>query len=394
MIPPSYIFLKKFPLNLSGKTDRASLLQIKQSLPAVRSQQAGTSVLLRLFRRLRTRLQSNPQHRQSIEAVTALAVETAWRRILPHAPLDKDVSWTDSGGDSLGMLHLLLRLEQALDRKIGFDLLSSEMTQRELIGRLLEENVAAKSDSSLPIVHLVPGILGDDPSLASLRRQFQSRVRFEMVELPGLETGGVILRSLQETVRLVAQEIQERQPTGSIILAGYSFGGMIAFEAAKQILECGRRVALLIVLDAQTQIVPGDRFAERLESEKTFFFRIRGPVLKLAEFDFARRALLALVHLLGSSKRISDFHRLLQTYFRFELGLSWRPATVAVPAVIVLSEAFGPVNRLQWTRLLPNGSLVEIPGTHKEVLASRSLAVYKPILLDFIAGAASNDSTA
>jgi len=392
MIPASYIFLKNFPLNLSGKIDRVSLLQVKQPLPYTGSQQVQPSVFSLVFRRLKGWLQGRAHERQSNKAVTALAVGTAWRRTLPHAPFDHDVSWIDAGGDSLGMLQLLLRLEQSLGRKIGFDLFSSEMTQRELIGKLLEDDFVAESSSSLPVVHLIPGIYGDDPALASFRRAFDGMVRFELIEPPELDADAAILRSLEETGRRFAREIQERQPTGSIILAGYSFGGAVAFEAAKQILEDGRRVALLIVMDTPIHVEPDGDFFERASRETSFYSWLRRPIVELVELDTARRALLPLARLLGF-QRMSDFRRLLLRHFRLEASESWRPVAFSVPAVIVLSDAFGPVNRAQWTRLLPGSVFVDLPGTHSEVLASQALASYKPILLKSISKAASNEAT-
>jgi thioesterase domain-containing protein len=392
MIPPSYIFLKKFPVNLSGKVDRVSLLQIEQPLPSTVPRQAQPSVFLALLCRLQARLQGRAGQGQSIEAATARAVETAWRRTLPHAAFDHDVSWTDAGGDSLAMLQLLLRLEQALGRKLGFDLLFSEMTPRELIGRLLQDDVAAEPGSSFPIVHLVPGISGDQPALANFRRAFAGMVRFALIEPPELKADGATLRSVKATGRSVAGAIAERQPTGSIILAGFSFGGAVAFEAAKQLLEDGRRVALLMVLDTPIYVGSDGSF-ERSPSEKSYYAWLRKPLLKLLEVDIARRGLIPLASVLGCLN-LSDFRRELLRHFRIDALQSWRPEAVSVPAVILLSEAFGPVNRAQWTRLLPAGTVVDIPGGHTEVIASRALALCEPILLKAIVGAASGEATA
>jgi thioesterase domain-containing protein len=45
------------------------------------------------------------------------------------------------------------------------------------------------------------------------------------------------------------REITAFQPQGSIQLAGYSMGGIMAYEVARQLLASGRRVGMLLLLD-------------------------------------------------------------------------------------------------------------------------------------------------
>lgn len=393
MIPSSYIFLQRFPLNLSGKIDRVRLFEIEPPPPSPVSNPVRPSAFSAAFCRLRKRLQGRARRGQTAKTTTARAAETAWRRTLPNAPSDPELSWTEAGGDSLAMLQLLLRLEHALGRKLGFDLLSDEMTLTGLIGRLQAGDSVSGSGASVPVMHLVPGLLGDEPDLASFRRAFNGAIRFELIEPPELDADGAVLRSLEQTGRRVAREIEERQPTGRIILAGYSFGGAVAFEAAKQIMEDGRRVGLLIVLDTRISPEPGDGLSGRSENEASHYFWAKLPLLKLAERDAARHALLPLVGLLGN-RIMTDFRRLVLRQFRFEAGKSWRPTALVVPTVIVLSEEVGTVNRSQWAALAPGCTFVDLPGGHHDLFAARALALYKPILLDAISGADSNAETA
>ncbi len=45
-------------------------------------------------------------------------------------------------------------------------------------------------------------------------------------------------------------EIKKQQPYGPYFLGGWSFGGMIAFELAKQLSEAGDQIALVIMFDS------------------------------------------------------------------------------------------------------------------------------------------------
>ena len=44
--------------------------------------------------------------------------------------------------------------------------------------------------------------------------------------------------------------IRSRQPDGPLALVGYSIGGLLAYEVARQALEAGQRVDWLGILDA------------------------------------------------------------------------------------------------------------------------------------------------
>jgi thioesterase domain-containing protein len=55
------------------------------------------------------------------------------------------------------------------------------------------------------------------------------------------------------------QVLREAQPRGPYFLAGYCFGGLVAFEMAQQMVQAGDRVGLLAVLD----IFPGPRRRSR-----------------------------------------------------------------------------------------------------------------------------------
>jgi non-ribosomal peptide synthase protein (TIGR01720 family) len=68
----------------------------------------------------------------------------------------------------------------------------------------------------------------------------------------------------QTTIEELAAEyvdaVRSLEPTGPYLLAGYSFGGVVAFEMARQLTGAGEEVALLAILDQP--VSPGDEAAE------------------------------------------------------------------------------------------------------------------------------------
>ena len=63
------------------------------------------------------------------------------------------------------------------------------------------------------------------------------------------------------------QAIQKIQPDGPYFLLGYSFGGIIAFEMARQLVSQGKEVAFLGLLDIRCPLIPeiNAPFFERLD---------------------------------------------------------------------------------------------------------------------------------
>ncbi|PLB49342.1 BcPKS20, polyketide synthase [Aspergillus steynii IBT 23096] len=57
------------------------------------------------------------------------------------------------------------------------------------------------------------------------------------------------LPSVQGMAASYTAEIKRRQPKGPYLLGGYSFGGIVAYEAVRQLLEAGDEVEKLILLD-------------------------------------------------------------------------------------------------------------------------------------------------
>lgn len=355
MIPAAYMVLDRFPLTVAGKIDRARLAQAAMgSLQAKRS-----------------------WRRRGTLSATARAVHQAWHRTLPQdrddgeGP-DPDVSWAEAGGDSLRSLQLLLRLEQALGRRVTFDLISPEVTPRELTRRL-------QADLADPIVtaeltmFLVPGLLGDEPILADFRRAFGPSLRFEVMEPPELGTPGTVLGSLHETGRWVAHHIAQRQPNGPVILDGYSFGAAVAYEAAAALLSAGRTIELLVVLDAPlaelgTTLVP---------DEVQWYKRL---LLTWVRNDLRRRVLLAVLGRIGPLT-MSRVRRPLLGSFRNAALLAWRPATLRVPGLVVLSQDSSAPARTRWTQLVPLLTLIELPARHRALFSAGSMDVLRHAVL-------------
>jgi thioesterase domain-containing protein len=332
-------------------------------------------------------------------------VREAWTATAP-LPFDAGQCWGDTGADSLATLTLLLRLEKSLGRKLSFDLIHADITATGLAQSLSAELQASTGEQERPAsVFLVPGVFGDEPRLADFRRACDG-IDFEMSSLPEPTEPAAMLRDIPATGRFVARAIVARYPAGEIVLAGYSFGGSVAFEAARSLIAAGRRVVLLVVLDTllwQENIAAPNTGSMpqrwslmsrlRAAAANGRLFRAwrylrwrhrREILLRLSEFDLPRRLLWAAAKAVRPDT-IPGFRRLILTRFRGDAIDQWRPAPLPVTALFAASNECTAEMLDKWRTLLPAMEVVHIDAAHLEIFTPQSLKTLVPAFEDAVA---------
>ena len=158
-----------------------------------------------------------------------------------------------------------MRLVNLISREIGVDLGVSAVflhpTPRRLAaaiagisrsaplagsGPLVALN-SGKAESPLFLVHAIGGTVS---AYAPLGQELADTFRVYGLESPALSDGGAVASSLADLVTDYVQRIQAVQGAGPYALAGWSMGGVIAFEIAQRLEQAGADVGLLVLLDA------------------------------------------------------------------------------------------------------------------------------------------------
>jgi pimeloyl-ACP methyl ester carboxylesterase len=143
----------------------------------------------------------------------------------------------------------------------NLDLIRCQFRSRWLVDRLVLVNSAIDSLES-PTVLLFPGLGGDDQELAALRSGTSQALRCLTVEYPDwteiytkpIDLNGLIGHCVARVNALV--------PHGSLRLAGYSFGGTMAYAVAVALAKSGRDVARLALLDSPAACLHKPALAE------------------------------------------------------------------------------------------------------------------------------------
>ncbi|TYC75466.1 amino acid adenylation domain-containing protein [Stappia sp. BW2] len=258
MVPSVWVCLERLPKTVSGKIDRHSLRR-----PA--SADGGTTGQIRAPRdRLETRL---------LEIWSEVLGRSAQER-----PLDIDEDFSEAGGHSLLAVRLLSRIQQAFNCTLSVSDLALAGTvaaqaqllrQRGLMagtsGRdsdppetvplmvsLRQPDPGAKPVTEAPLflIHPVGGALSCyQPLLDALPRD----ISVYGLRAEGLEPGETCpAESLEELAARYCQEILRQQASGPYRLCGWSFGGVVAYEIARQLRQAGEEIAFLGLVDSFT----------------------------------------------------------------------------------------------------------------------------------------------
>jgi acetoacetyl-CoA synthetase len=125
------------------------------------------------------------------------------------------------------------------------------MPQKQTGASRFNPLVLLKSGIGAPlfIVHAVAGVVME---LFPIGKLVRSQRPVYAIQARGLDGADAPFDSLTEMASYYADSIRDVQPHGPYILAGYSFGGVVAFEMAHQLSTTGEKVALLALLDSYT----------------------------------------------------------------------------------------------------------------------------------------------
>jgi acetoacetyl-CoA synthetase len=125
------------------------------------------------------------------------------------------------------------------------------MPQKQTGASRFNPLVLLKSGIGAPLF-IVHGVAGVVMELFPIGKFVRSQRPAYAIQARGLDGADAPFDSLTEMASYYADSIRDVQPHGPYILAGYSFGGVVAFEMAHQLSTTGEKVALLALLDSYT----------------------------------------------------------------------------------------------------------------------------------------------
>ena len=212
------------------------------------------------------KIQSNvvPQGNSSADE-TELVIAGIWEEYLGLGKYRSDDDFFDSGGDSLLAVMMLERLRGRFGLELTGDVLIGRSTLGQLADYIREQlrNRSTKASGVEPeyAVRLKPGSSSCPPLFLCHPGAGHLYFYLDLVkhlDIPGAVYGieAMGLRATEQplpTIEAIARhhlrQIRLIQGRGPYWLGGSSFGGMVAYEVAQQLLALGEEVEFLYMVD-------------------------------------------------------------------------------------------------------------------------------------------------
>ncbi|WP_437534492.1 alpha/beta fold hydrolase [Sorangium sp. So ce726] len=158
----------------------------------------------------------------------------------------------------------------------------------------------------------VSGLLGLATGLWPLACFLGDERPFYALQAPGLDGKERPLQHVEELAARYLQEIRKVQPKGPYIVGGYSSGGLVAYEMARQLRAQGQDVSRVVLLDTML-LESAARFTEASRSASIFELiemlrLIRGEPAALSYDDLSGMSSSAQIELLRESLKRSSLH--------------------------------------------------------------------------------------
>ncbi|MBZ4423289.1 non-ribosomal peptide synthetase, partial [Myxococcus sp. RHSTA-1-4] len=231
MVPSAFMLLDALPLTPNGKVDRKAL-----PAPEARTEPAHAYV----------------PPRDELELLLA----RIWEELLGAGPIGIRSDFFELGGHSLLAMRMMSLIRERLGRSLPVVSLFQSGTLEELAARLRE----APGHLS-PLVPLTTGgsrrpffcvhpVSGNVLPYLELARALGPEQPFYAFQSPGIEGERAPLETVEALAARYVEELRTVQPSGPYRLGGWSLGGVVAFEMARQLEQRGERVEQLVLIDA------------------------------------------------------------------------------------------------------------------------------------------------
>lgn len=261
------------------------------------------------------------------------------------------------GGDSLSGLRICSRLKDMLgcDVVLGdlfrhpvLHAFASSLSRMDHVQRWSNLTPIRLSGGALPFIcvhadegnYTLPRLMDKDRPFIGFMHQ-------------GEDGSGMRYQTIKSMARHYVSELLEARPEGPYILAGFSTGGVVAYEMAQRLQAMGRSVPLLVLFDAR-----GPKFQWWRYATRTKISDLRGDLLRPRCERYLEKGL-PIPYKLRNFYIINTYRRALERY---------RPMPYGGPVLLVRSEqrSHEPAG---WDGLL-NGNLTTtvVRGEHLTIL--------------------------
>lgn len=231
MVPHIFHVLEKMPRTLNDKIDRVALLEYKSTSDNIEEYTAPRSNEEKL-------------------------VAAIWQEILKIERIDIFSNFFEMGGHSIMAVNVMIKIEKETGIRIPLSALFQHSTVEKFAKLLNIENeistdhlVPIKPNGSKTPLFMIHGAGLNILNFANVIHHFdddQPIYGFQGIGPNGYENW---FESIEAMAACYIDSMLKVNPKGPYAIAGFSFGGVVAFEMARQLKEQGKTVSIIALLD-------------------------------------------------------------------------------------------------------------------------------------------------
>jgi phthiocerol/phenolphthiocerol synthesis type-I polyketide synthase E len=343
-----------------------------------------------------------------------------WQNLLGVKEVGILDDFFELGGNSLLAVNIVSDVDRTMGKRIPLASLIQAPTIQQF-ARLIGEEQSKPSWSSLVTFNSS----GSKPALFLMHSHGGNVLEYELLvhrlgkERPlyalqarGLDGNIVEEPRIEEMASHYLKEIRSIQSHGPYYLGGFCFGGMLAIEAAHQLISQNQEVALLILINAATKEYPnyyrGTTPVHRLLYSLAYRISLEldslaglTPRIKYAQILTRLRRLRDVINARGElllEKYLEKFHRRMRkhsmTFYLERLGIfhsrafeiyNPKPYDGKVLLIAAKRQPLGihPDHLLGWKGLLTGEVQVrEVPGFRQNMMDEPNVEILAPIIKD------------
>lgn len=265
MVPSWIVAVDDLPLTSNGKLD-------EKALPAPEAA-------------------AGPQRPLTTETEHRLAL--VWSEVLQAPVTDADADFFALGGHSVLAVRLLAKVRAAFDVRLPLAELFEHSTLSRMAIRIEAKEqagtwqpvVVVNAEGSLPPLVCFHPVGGNVLCYQALAETMGADQPVYMVQAYGLEEGHPLLPTVEDMARAYLDALCAVLPEGPLSVAGWSFGGVLAYEAAALLRGQGRDVRAVMLFDA---VAVPDPIRELLRKDEADYLASLFSELKLVDAETLR----------------------------------------------------------------------------------------------------------
>ena len=384
MIPVIFVLLDEMPLTLTGKVNR-------RVLPKPEKITISEDKILA------------PRNEIEVQLVNI------WEEVLGVHPVGIKDDFFKLGGHSLLAARAIAQVEKTFDCRLHLTAFTEEATIEKMAEIIQNEDsviaipsvVQLQPKGNKPPFFCVHGVGGHVVRFKLLSEHMSPDHPFYALQSRGLDGLHSPFLKIEEMAAFYIDEIQNVQPAGPYLLGGFSFGGFVAYEIARQLLCKGKEVALVALLDTRASKAP--RFSASLSGTQLLKYNLKNLAHKTGfHLDNMRR--LPVVEMPGylvkrNNNPIPQDDFVDETIDDPSLPVEFREVMAANNQALdayALGRYSGKVTLFKsidhgrgiyygWGNLAEGGvKIYEVPGTHTGIIEEPNVQVLADLLKESI----------